>query len=49
MSRIPARSDVEPDPPRLIKGFTMVIQEIENEHTFDSIKLFQQIFGLTPG
>lgn len=49
MSRIPARSDVEPDPPRLIKGFSRVVQEIENERILDSIKLFQQTFGLTPG
>ncbi len=30
MSRIPSRSDVEADPPRLIKGFKKVIQDIEN-------------------
>ncbi|MGN6733366.1 MAG: ABC transporter substrate-binding protein, partial [Candidatus Binatia bacterium] len=49
MSRIPSRIDVEPDPPRLIKGFKKVIQDIENEHMTESIKLFQQIFGLTSG
>jgi iron(III) transport system substrate-binding protein len=49
MSRIPSRSDVEPDPPRLIKGFKKVVQNIENEHIAESIKLFQQTFGLAPG
>jgi ABC-type Fe3+ transport system substrate-binding protein len=49
MSRIPSRSDVEPDPPRLIKGFKKVVQDIENEHINESIKLFQQTFGLTTG
>ena len=49
MSRIPARSDVEPDPPRLMKGFRRVIQDVENENMAESTKLFQQIFGLAPG
>ena len=49
MSRIPSRADVEPDPPRLIKGFKKVVQDIENEHIAESIKLFQQTFGLNPG
>jgi iron(III) transport system substrate-binding protein len=49
MSRIPSRSDVEPDPPRLIKGFKKVVQDIENENMAESIKLFQQTFGLAPG
>ena len=49
MSRIPSRSDVEPDPPRLIKGFKTVVQDIENETMAESIKLFQQTFGLAPG
>ena len=49
MSRIPSRNDVEPDPPRLIKGFKKVVQDIENEHINESIKLFQQTFGLTAG
>jgi iron(III) transport system substrate-binding protein len=49
MSRIPSRSDVDADPPRLIKGFKKVVQDIENEHMSESIKLFQQIFGLAPG
>ncbi len=49
LSRIPSRSDVEPDPPRLIKGFKKVVQDIENESMAESIKLFQQTFGLAPG
>jgi iron(III) transport system substrate-binding protein len=49
LSRIPSRSDVEPDPPRLIKGFKKVVQDIENDSMVESIKLFQQIFGLSPG
>ena len=49
MSRIPSRSDVESDPPRLIKGFKKVVQDIENESMAESIKLFQQTFGLTSG
>jgi hypothetical protein len=49
MSRIPSRSDVDPDPPRLIKGFKIVVQDIENESMAQSIRLFQQTFGLAPG
>jgi iron(III) transport system substrate-binding protein len=49
MSRIPARIDVEADPPRLMKGFKRVVQDVENENMAESTKLFQQIFGLAPG
>jgi len=49
LSRIPSRSDVESDPPRLIKGFKKVVQDIENDSMVDSIKMFQQTFGLAPG
>jgi hypothetical protein len=49
MSRIPSRSDVDADPPRLIKGFKKVVQDVENENMGESIRLFQQTFGLTPG
>jgi iron(III) transport system substrate-binding protein len=49
LSRIPSRSDVEPDPPRLIKGFKKVVQDIENDTMAESTKLFQQTFGLAPG
>jgi ABC-type Fe3+ transport system substrate-binding protein len=49
MSRIPSRSDVDPDPPRLMRGFKRVVQDLENENMAESTKLFQQIFGLAPG
>ena len=48
LNRITSRSDVEPDPPRLIKGFKKVVQDIENESMSESIKLFQQTFSLVP-
>jgi hypothetical protein len=47
MSRIPSRSDVAVDPPRLIKGLKKVFQDIENENMSESIRLFQQTFGLS--
>jgi iron(III) transport system substrate-binding protein len=46
MSRIPSRSDVEADPPRLIKGFKKVVQDIESNTMAESIELFQQVFGV---
>jgi hypothetical protein len=49
MSRIPSRSDVDAEPPRLIKGFKRVFQDIENENMSESIRLFQQTFGLSAG
>jgi len=49
MSRIPSRGDVEANPPRLNKGFKTVVQDLENEGMGESIKLYQQIFGLTAG
>ena len=49
MSRIPSRSDVDAEPPRLIKGFKKVFQDIENENMSESIRLFQQTFGLSAG
>ena len=49
LSRIPSRSDVKADPPRLMKGFKKIVQDIENEEMSESIKLFQQTFGLVPG
>lgn len=49
LSRIPSRSDVDADPPRLNRGFKKVVQDLENETMAESIKLFQQVFGLTPG
>jgi hypothetical protein len=49
LSRIPTRGDVDADPPRLNKGFKKVVQDLENENMAESIKLFQQVFGLAPG
>jgi hypothetical protein len=49
MSRIPSRADVDADPPRLIKGFKKVFQDIENENMAESIRIFQQTFGLSAG
>lgn len=49
MSRIPSRNDVDSEPPRLIKGFKKVFQDIENENMSESIKLFQQTFDLSAG
>ena len=49
MSRIPSRTFVDSDPPRLIKGFKKVFQDIENENMSESIRLFQQTFGLSAG
>jgi ABC-type Fe3+ transport system substrate-binding protein len=49
LSRIPSRSDIDADPPRLNKGFKKIVQDLENEGMAESIKLFQQTFGLTPG
>jgi len=46
MNRIPARVDVEPDPPRLFKGFKRIPQDIEQENLSESINLFREIFGL---
>jgi len=49
MNRIPARMDVEPDPPRLFKGFKRIPQDIEQENLTESINLFREIFGLPAG
>ena len=47
MSRIPAREDVEADPPRLFKGFKKIAQDLENDTMKESAELYQQIFGLS--
>jgi ABC-type Fe3+ transport system substrate-binding protein len=46
MNRIPARTDVEPDPPRLFRGFKRIPQDIEQENLSESISLFREVFGL---
>jgi iron(III) transport system substrate-binding protein len=47
MSRIPARVDVDPDPPRLFKGFKKVVQDLENDTMEESVELYQKVFGLS--
>jgi iron(III) transport system substrate-binding protein len=47
MSRIPSREDVDPDPPRLFRGFKKVVQDIENDTIDESIEAYQKIFALT--
>ena len=49
MNRIPSRVDVEPDPPRLFRGFARVGQDVEDENLSQSIELFREIFGLPAG
>src|SRR5581483_10709642 len=46
MSRIPSRGDVEPDPPRLIRGFKKVVQDVENEHINESIMPTANVNGV---
>jgi iron(III) transport system substrate-binding protein len=48
-NRIPSREDVDPDPPRLFKGFKKVVQDLENDTMDESTELYQKIFGLGPG
>jgi iron(III) transport system substrate-binding protein len=49
LNRIPSRVDIEPDPPRLFRGFKRVAQDIEDEKLSESIDLFREIFGLPAG
>ena len=45
--RIPVRKDVEPDPPRLFRGFKRVIENPEDYKNFDeTVKLYLDIFKL---
>lgn len=45
--RIPVRKDVEPDPPRLFRGYKYVIENPEDYKNFDQIvKLYLEIFKL---
>jgi len=46
-SRIPVRKDVEPDPPRLFRGYKRVIESPEGYKNFDeTVKLYLEIFKL---
>jgi iron(III) transport system substrate-binding protein len=49
MNRIPSRVDVEPDPPRLFRGFARVAHDVEDEKLAESIDLYREIFGLPAG
>jgi iron(III) transport system substrate-binding protein len=45
--RIPARRDVDPDPPRLFRGFKRVLEHPEGYKNFDeTVKLYMEIFKL---
>ena len=45
--RIPVRKDVEPDPPRLFRGYKRVIENPEGYKNFDeTVKLYLDIFKL---
>jgi len=47
MQRIPVRRDVEPDPPRLFRGFKYVIENPEDYQDFDAtVKQYLEIFKL---
>src|SRR5207302_11373624 len=45
--RIPVRKDVEPDPPRLFRGFKIAVEDPEAYKDFDaSVKQYLEIFKL---
>ena len=45
--RIPVRKDVEPDPPRLFRGYKRVLESPEGYKNFDeTVKLYLEIFKL---
>lgn len=47
MQRIPVRKDVEPDPPRLFRGFKIAIEDPEDYKDFDAtVKQYLEIFKL---
>lgn len=47
MQRIPVRKDVDPDPPRLFRGFKYVIENPEDYQDFDAtVKQYLEIFKL---
>ena len=46
-SRIPIRPDVNPDPPRLFKGYKRIVEHPEEYKNFtETVKLYQEIFNL---
>ncbi|MBI3058851.1 MAG: extracellular solute-binding protein [Deltaproteobacteria bacterium] len=45
--RIPVRPDVNPDPPRLFKGYKRIVEHPEEYKNFtETVKLYQEIFNL---
>jgi hypothetical protein len=47
MQRIPVRKDVEPDPPRLFRGYKRVVEGPEDYKHFQGLlKLYNEIFKL---
>ena len=45
--RIPIRPDVNPDPPRLFKGYKRIVEHPEEYKNFtETVKLYQEIFNL---
>jgi len=47
LQRIPARKDVEPDPPGLIRGYKrIVLQPAKREEYAETDKLYKEIFGI---
>ena len=47
LQRIPARRDVEPDPPGLIRGYKRIVfQPVKREEYSENDKLYKEIFGI---
>jgi iron(III) transport system substrate-binding protein len=45
--RIPVREDVEPDPPRLFRGYKRIVEHPEDYKDFtETVKLYRDIFGV---
>ena len=45
--RIPAREDIDPDPPRLFKGYKRIVEIPEDyKNSSETIKLYQEILGM---
>ena len=45
--RVPVREDVDPDPPRLFKGYKRIVEHPEEYRNFsETVKLYQEIFNL---
>jgi iron(III) transport system substrate-binding protein len=45
--RIPVREDVDPDPPRLFKGYKRIVEHPEDYKDFNTtVRLHQEIFGI---